>query len=143
MTIKWTTNDIAKMTHMDKDKKFLDKEIYKLISALMQDEDGTFYRWESEDLVQARTISQMPVSELRDFVSPVISFIKQPSQVIFGLRFAFTSTNPVTWQRSPTVRQAMKTLNVTVSVSNSKSTSGKLVTAGYILLKAPNTTHLH
>ena len=143
MTIKWTTNDIAKMTHMDKDKKFLDKEIYKLISALMQYEDGTFYRWESEDLVQARTISQMPVSELRDFVSPVISFIKRTSQVIFGLRFAFTNTNPVTWQRSSTVRQAMKTLDVTVSVSNSKSTSGKLVTAGYILLKAPNTTHLH
>ncbi len=131
------------MNRMDNDKKLLDEELYKLVSALVKDADGHFYRWESEDLVQARTITQMTVTELRDFVSPVISFIQHSSQVIFGLRFAFTPTNPVTWQKSPAVRQAMKDLNVTVSVSNSKSTSGKLVTAGNILLKAPNTTHLH
>ena len=37
----------------------------------------------------------------------------------------------------------VKEQHLNVLVSNSKSTSGDLVTAGYILLKAPNTTHRH
>ena len=61
--------------------------------------------------------------------------------IIIPIRFGFTGKSPVTWRNQNTTRTTMERLNVTVLTSNSKSTSGDLVIAGYILLKAPRTTH--
>ena len=61
--------------------------------------------------------------------------------LIFGARFCF-NTNPIKW-KTAAKQQALKSANLQVQVSNSRCTSGKLVIAGYILLKAPNATHRH
>ena len=122
-------------------KALLDQAIHRLLKHIFNDDDGTFYRWESEDLIQAQTISQTTPSSIRDFLTPVITTIHSRNMIIFGARFCF-NTNPAKW-KSPTKLELLKQANLSVTLSNSISTSGKLVIAGYILLKAPNSTHRH
>jgi hypothetical protein len=45
LTFKWSTNDRAKMERLEQDKKFLDEEVHSLLSMVLTDADGTFYRW--------------------------------------------------------------------------------------------------
>ncbi|KAI2503180.1 hypothetical protein MHU86_11283 [Fragilaria crotonensis] len=100
------------------------------------------YRWESKDLKASSVISNLTGEELRDYVSPHISFIKSTSQMIFGVGVGFTD-NPIKWQTTPGKKQTLKENNVEIKISNSSSTGAKSVVAGYILLKAPNTTSTH
>lgn len=62
--------------------------------------------------------------------------------MIFGLRVGFIK-NPATWRNSEHMKSLFKRHKMEVLLSNSQSTSGKMVTAGYILLKAPNTTNVN
>ena len=62
--------------------------------------------------------------------------------MIFGVRFGFLS-NPKQWQFCERTKAVLKEQHLVVRMSNSSSTSGKVITAGYILFKAPNTTHRH
>ncbi|KAI2507278.1 hypothetical protein MHU86_7114 [Fragilaria crotonensis] len=66
--------------------------------------------------------------------------IPERSQMIFGVRFGFKN-NPSMWKNSEMMKEKFTTKQLDVTISNSASSSGKMVTAGYILLKAPNTTH--
>ena len=59
--------------------------------------------------------------------------------MIFGARFRF-QISPTKWKTAEKM-EVLKAANLAVNVSNSRSTSGNLVIAGYILLKSPNTTH--
>ena len=93
-------------------------------------------------MVETKAASSLTEVTARDFVSPRVTFIASRKLMVFGLRFGFMS-GPSQWQHSQTTKKVVKDQEITVSVSNSKSTSGNLVTAGYILLKAPNTTHKH
>ena len=86
--------------------------------------------------------SVMTSTEIRDHISPAITHIKAKSMIIFGIRFGFTD-NPIKWQMMETTKQMMKDNQIKVTISNSTSTSGNIVTAGYILLKAPTTTSTH
>lgn len=143
---------------MVRDKQYLGNLLYKLMQLMFKGNDGHMYRWESEDLVNARMIFQLTVAEIRDYITPNITFVKKQCNV-FGVRFGFV-TNPVRWKQqqhfqkkwigmnvsvsvSNGNQKAVDSMNVSVSVSNSKGTSGKLEVAGYISLKAPNTTHWH
>ena len=83
----------------------------------------------------------MSPSEVRSFISPSITIIPNQSMVIVPIRFGFTSKTSVNWRNHAKTKSALDRNNVTVALSNSKSTSGKLVIAGYVLLKAPRTTH--
>lgn len=143
ITVKWKLlNSDTTLIQRVNDRSYLDEEIFKLLQQMFQDQDGHFYRWESEDLVQAKLMSQMTPSEAREFISPNITVVNSSGMLVFGVRFGFT-TNPIRWRQQIHFQETVKTRNITVSVSNSCSTSGKLVIAGYILLKAPNTTHKH
>ncbi len=85
----------------------------------------------------------MTSGEIRDCITPSITIAHSQSQIIFGIRFGFTSTSPGVWLRSTTTKAFLKSKKIAVTISNSKSTSGKMITAGYAVLKAPNTTHVH
>ena len=58
------------------------------------------------------------------------------------MRFGFTE-NPVVWQAKDQTKQLLKENSIGILFSNAKSTSGSIVTAGYILLKSPSTTSTH
>ena len=93
-------------------------------------------------MVHSLSISELDPQSLRDFLSPKITSLDTLSTFIFGLRFRFaTKKLPTTWRRDEQNQKAFKAHGVSVATSNSSCDSGKLVIAGYLLFKAPNTTH--
>ena len=140
ITVRWTAPSDVRECETDKNR--LNEALHTLMTTLFQDSDGIFYRWESEDLAETKAASSLSPTIARDFVSPKVTFIGSKSMMIFGIRFGFES-RPGKWQHSERTKTILKEQHLNVLVSNSKSTSGDLVTAGYILLKAPNTTHRH
>ena len=141
--IKWSVekSDEDTLTTMENNTLRMNQAILKILTHIFDDNDGHFYRWESEDLEQASQISALTQQNVRDFVTPKVTIIHSRQLFIFGARFCF-NTNPVKWKNS-TKQSVLKTANLQVQVSNSISTSGNLAIAGYILLKAPNATHRH
>ena len=138
LTIRWKVDGNVHV----KPNYPLIQAIHSLLSLMFQDDDGSFYRWESEDLQMARTISQLTVEQVREFIAPAITPIPSRSQIIFAVRFGFADT-PVAWRHRQEVQDTLKLNKVSVGISNSKSTSGELTVAGYILLKHPTMTHRH
>ena len=83
----------------------------------------------------------MTPEELRSYIAPSLSVLPSKSQIIVPLRFGFTGKPAAYWKNQPRVQAALAKHKVTAMFSNSKSTSGDPVISGYILLKAPRTTH--
>lgn len=135
VTVKWTPPE---RTHKYKGDK--EDSIYGIISNMIPSDVGILYRWDSKDLVASQSVSAMTASELRDFISPVVAFLHAQQRIVFRLRIGFTTT-PGQWMRSKAMITFFKSQQIEVSISNSTSNSGKMVTAGYVQLKAPNTTH--
>ena len=140
LTIQWTApTDVAEY---ETDKNKCNLAIHTLVSKILLADDGVLFRWESEDLTTTKATTSLTPAELRDFITPTVTFIKSRRQMIFGVRFGFLA-NPKQWQFCERTKAVLKEQHLEVRMSNSSSTSGKVVTAGYILLKAPNTTHRH
>jgi hypothetical protein len=116
-------------------------EVHTLMTDLFTDEDCSFYRWESIDLTLSHVISELSPGELREFLSPKVTFIESTTQIIFGARICFAANTPGQWKNKERTKMALKDNQVTLKISNSSTLSGKMVTAGYILLKAARTTH--
>jgi hypothetical protein len=104
-------------------------------------EDCFFYRWESTDLQMSTTISKLSPGELREFLSPTITFLPSTSQIIFGAQICFAAKFPGQWPNKETTVDGLGKHKVQINLSNSSTSSGKIVTAGYLLFKAARTTH--
>ncbi|KAI2501849.1 hypothetical protein MHU86_12614 [Fragilaria crotonensis] len=139
LTIRWTRKDDFHVLNPNPIAWLT--EALTLLQGLFNRTDGVFYRWESKDLTQSRTIDQMTTNDLRDFISPTITSLDTTFQFVFGLRFAFQTNSPSQWRSSASTHRALETHDATIGFSNSTCASGKMVIAGYILLKAPNSTH--
>lgn len=139
VTIRWTRKHDFHI--LNKNPTAWLNEALILLKGLFTSTDGVFYRWESKDLTQSRTIDQMTITELRDFISPTISPLESTFQFAFGLCFAFHTNSPSQWRSSATTHRVLAEHEVSIGFSNSTCASGKMVVAGYILLKAPNSTH--
>ena len=141
LTFKWKVTK-SEFNSLTQNRTQLLSEIHSLLGVMFTTPDGFFYRWDSDDLNQARTIQDLSSTDVKQFIAPAITTLPSFNTIIFAARFGFTE-NPIAWKNSDEVKEAMKLNNMTVSVSNSKSTSGKLTIAGYILLKHPSITHRH
>jgi hypothetical protein len=141
LTLKWNVPHDQKVEELESDSEKMEIAILNLIKPLFEESDGYFYRWESDDLTQRDTISNMTPNVFRTYVSPSITCIPSRQQIVLGIRYGF-KTNPVAW-KTRDKRDQMNKARVQVLISNSRCNSGNIVTAGYILLKAPNTTHRH
>ena len=117
-------------------------EIHTIITLLIHQDDGYFYLWGSEDLLQAKTISDLTKENIAQFLAPAITTIYSHNLIIFAARINF-SENPIAWKNATSTRSVLELNNIKIQVSNSKTTSGKLVIAGYVLLKHPTMTHRH
>ena len=138
--IKWTLND--DVTQYESDTTKLNESIRELLLAMFQDDDGMLYRWQSDDLTKSSIPSAMSSTAIRAHISPAVTCLKSKSMIIFGIRFGFTD-NPVKWQMTDATKKMLQEKNVEVTISNSTSMSGNIVTAGYILLKSPTMTSTH
>jgi hypothetical protein len=139
ITLRWHTK--VEVSRLSKNSSQMTASIYDLLTELFNDEDGLLYKWDDEGMEHFNSISTMSPAEVRSFISPSITIIPSQSMVIVPLRFGFSGKNSSSWRNHQRTKAALDRNNVTVGMSNSKSTSGKLVIAGYILLKAPRTTH--
>ena len=140
LTIQWTAP--TDVVEYETDKNKCNLAIHTLVSKLLLADNGVLFRWESEDLTTTKATTSLNPTELREFITPTVTFIKSSRQMIFGVRFGFLA-NPKQWQFCKRTKAVLKEQHLLVRMSNSSSTSGKVVTAGYILFKAPNTTHRH
>ena len=98
------------------------------------------YRWSRDELTDPKVVSDMSLSQLRSYM-PKINIMPTQAMVIFSVRFGFTDLNPTNWRNKILTKEILQDFQTTVSTSNSKSTSGRLVVTGYVLLKSPNLTH--
>lgn len=138
-TFKWTPHGDFQ-NYNEQSSTWL-KEAHALMSDLFTDEDCSLYRWESTDLSLSNVMSELSPGDLREFLSPKVTFIASTSQIIFGARICFAGKTPGQWKNKERTRMALKDNQVSISISNSTTMSGRIVTAGYILLKAARTTH--
>ena len=115
-------------------------EIYTVLSEFFSDDDGSIYDWNQEGIDRNNVISKLSPSELRSYLPSTIT-ISAERQITVHVRFGFFGTTSSKWRNLQSTKEKLERYKVTVSISNSTSTSGKLVIAGYILLKAPMTTH--
>ncbi|KAI2499782.1 hypothetical protein MHU86_14725 [Fragilaria crotonensis] len=139
ITIRWKTT--IEFNNSAQQADVLNRHIYDLLNELFSDDDGLLYKWGRDDLDHFNSISKMTPEEVRAFISPTIAIIPSQSLVIIPIRFGFSGMTPSHWRNKNVTKMTLDRLNLTLSTSNSKTTSGKLVVCGYILLKAPMTTH--
>jgi hypothetical protein len=139
ITLCWKTT--VEVSRLSQRSSQMNASIHTLLNELFSDDDGLLYKWNDESLENFNSISKMSPMEVRSFISPSVKIIPTQSMVIVPIHFGFTGRTSVNWRNHTKTKSALDRNNVTVSISNSKSTSGKLVIAGYILLKAPRTTH--
>jgi hypothetical protein len=141
ISLRWkTTTDIVSLALSQKSPQ-LSTAIHSLLNDLFHDEDGLLYRWKDEGMENFNSISKMTPDELRSYIAPALSVLPSKSQIIVPLRFGFSGKSVSYWKNQPRVQEALARHKVTAMFSNSKSTSGDPVISGYILLKAPRTTH--
>ena len=117
------------------------EEIFTFLNEIFTDDDGSLYPWNHSDTDLPSTISKMTSQQVRQYISPSISIMPSLFKVVVPVRFGFVGRTPSNWRNTERIKQTIEKHKATVSFSNSTTTSGKLVVAGYILLKAPMTTH--
>jgi hypothetical protein len=139
LTFRWKPK--TNYAHLAGNKTDWLTEIHGILKLLFSDQDGDFYRWESSDLSQRSPISQLSPEQLRDYLSPRITSLDSHSTFVFGIRFSFGQKPPFQWRTHEYTKRTLADHGLGLRMSNSSSMSGRLVTAGYILFKAPNTTH--
>jgi hypothetical protein len=137
--LRWHTT--VEVSRLSQSSSQMTSSIYTLLKELFNDEDGLLYKWDDEGMEHFNSISKMTPAEVRSYISPSITIMPNQSKVIVPLRFGFTGKTSANWRNHNRTKSVLDRNNVTVGFSNSKSTSRKLVVAGYILMKAPRTTH--
>ncbi|KAI2511083.1 hypothetical protein MHU86_3395 [Fragilaria crotonensis] len=114
-------------------------EIHQLITHVFEDDDGLLYPWKSKDTQHTNqhqtTSRRRKTADLSKHRFHQINVL-----LIFGIRFGFNA-NPSIWKFKKNTQTCMQSHHFNASISNSTCDSGNMVTAGYILLKAPNTTN--
>ena len=139
VTLRWTTT--FEVARLSQDSTQMIDAIYAMLNDIFTDDDGMLYRWEEEHLENFNSISQMTPAETRSFIAPSFSIIPSKSMLDIPLRFGFTKS-PSFWRNLTRTKEALERNNVLVGTSNcSTSKGGDPIIAGYILLKAPRTTH--
>ncbi len=115
--------------------------VYKFLNSIFGDDDGCLFDWSHTGTDKFGTISQMTPQQVREFICPSITLMPDTSIVILPIRFGFNGQSPSKWRNLVSTQAKLDEYGATVSFSNASSTSGKLVVAGYVLYKAPMTTH--
>ena len=139
ITLRWKTSlDVNWITIQSQEMK---EGIYNLLKELFADEDGMLYKWQQPGTDQYNVLSKMSPDDVCQFICPSIGIVPSQLMLVIPIRYGFTNNTPSKWRNLESTKTVLEKKNVTVSISNCTSVSGELVIAGYILLKAPMTTH--
>ena len=138
ITVRWSP--VAALSYSN-DKELWLKSALIMLKDLFGNDVGSMFPWGSDTDRNSKDISAITEADLPTYLSTSVTFLRTTKTHIFGLRFGFSTKTPVNWLSKETTKEAMRKHKVWATVSNSSTTSGKLVTAGFILMKAPNYTH--
>jgi hypothetical protein len=69
-------------------------EIFKFLSEIFNEDDGSLYHWNHSDTDPPNTISKMTSQQVRQFISPSISIMPSLSKVVVPIRFGFVGQTP-------------------------------------------------
>jgi hypothetical protein len=138
VTLRWKVP--IEVHNISRQQKEMQKAIYDTLHKLFQDDDGFLYEWSNPGVDRFNLISKMSPTEVSQFTCSH-TYIPSQSLVVIPIRYAFSAHTPGKWRNSERTKELLDSLKITVSISNSTSTSGDLVNAGYIMLKAPMNTH--
>ena len=141
ISFKWRVSK-GEFSQLTESRARLISEIHSILGVVYSNSDGKFYRWEGEALSDAKTIQQLSLDDVKHYLAPEITAVQSANLIIFSVRFGYTE-NPIAWKMAEDVRTALQVNNIQIGISNCTTTSGKLVIAGYILLKHPTMTHRH
>ena len=83
----------------------------------------------------------LQTGNIRKFISPRITNLASSTQFIFGIRISMGDRSPSQWINDSRTKRVLQDNSMNISISNSKTNSGDVVTAGHILLKHPDFTH--
>ena len=75
--------------------------------------------------------------KVRQYLSPNISVLKTNRTFVFGLRLCASDNHLSAWITRENTRELLRSHYMEITISNSKSSSGNVVTAGYVLMKHP------
>ena len=139
ITIRWTPENKA-LSHSKQQGEWL-RAALEMLHELFCDDQGVFYRWEIQDMATWTSPSNMTDDNIRDEISPNVTYVQSQGMFIFGVRFGFVTKNAHSWNGTESTTRTMRQRKVWATTSNLSSNSRNLVNAGYILMKAPNTTH--
>ena len=139
VTVRWKFSmDVNRISRQASEMK---DAIYNMLNELFSDDDGYLYNWSDDGTDNFKAISKMTPTEVRNFICPSLTIIPSQSLAIIPLRYGFSGKTPGNWRNSAATQATLTKYTATASISNSTSTSGDLVISGYLLLKAPMTTH--
>ena len=140
VTVKWKPT--GGLIQYASDTAKMQEDIKDLLGKIFEEHDGCLYPWGTDELTQSITTQKMTKASFDTYVAPSPTLLKSTAQVTFNVRFRFTD-NPTTWSNTDAQRHKLKELQSEVRSYNSSSSGGKLVSAGYVLLKNPSQTSLH
>ena len=140
VTVKWKPT--GGLTSYASGAEKLRGEVKDLLCKILEEHDGCLYPWGTEVLTQTIPTTSLTMATFDKYVAPSITLLKSTSQVVFSVRFGFAD-NPTTWSNTDAQRLKLKELQSEVRYYNSSSSGGKLVIAGFVMLKTPGQTSLH
>ena len=138
ITIRWKPT--SSLSHENQPDEWYDAAA-TMLTELFGSDEGALYEWGSTTLSHSKKMAMLTKDNLPAFMSPKVTYIRTTKTHIFGIRFGFSTKTPVKWLTRAETKEAMRKHKVWATVSNSSTTSGNLVVAGYVLMKAPNLTH--
>lgn len=104
--------------------------------------DLNIIKWDDSTQRTQSSLEQIQKSgNIKSFLSPRITHLESSEQFIFGLRISMGDSTPSRWINDRSTKRTMQYNSINISISNSKTSSGDIVTAGHILLKHPEYTH--
>jgi hypothetical protein len=83
------------------------------------------------------SLDQVPSEKMREYISQKISSLPSTKTFIFGIRLCAPDNHLSSWITREATRELLRCHKMEITISNSKSSSGNVVTAGYILMKHP------
>ena len=138
ITVRWTPVTVLSFSH---DTDLWLKSALIMLKDLFGNDVGSMFPWGSDNDQNSRDISDITEADLKTYLSGNVTFIRSTKTHIFGLHFGSSTKTPMNWLSKEATKEAMRKHKIWATVSNFSTTSGKLVTAGFILMKAPNLTH--
>jgi hypothetical protein len=140
LTIRWRPD---LYDGLESDPNSWDKEMTTVLQHLFHEHNSrtAIVKWGEQYTPETNTLlAEITHDRIRQFLSPNISHLKTNKTFIFGLRLCAPDNHLNVWITRESTREILRNNKMEITLSNSKSTSGNVVTAGYILMKHPTYT---